>query len=273
MMHRMQQVRLGVVSFLNTVPLIDGLETIEGISLIPKVPSSLIGCLEAGEVDLALASSIDYQKSQESLRILQVGLLSSDGPTLTVRLRSRVPIEEVQEVHCDVDSHTSVALLQIVMKDTYGKDIKVIPTEIRNFGESKNYWPESVLMIGDKVVSSTSDHEYELDLGEAWKEKTGLPFVFAIWMGKSDLAPEIVELATISLERQLKRNKQCLEQIVATAAPNRGWNKEEALLYVGETMQYSWSKRHETSLQLFFEHAKEMNLISGDYKIKFFGWE
>ncbi len=271
----MQQVRLGVVSFLNTVPLIDGLETIEGISLIPKVPSSLIGCLEAGEVDLALASSIDYQKSSESLRILRVGLLSSDGHTLTVRLCSRVLIEDVQEVHCDIDSHTSVALLQIVMKDVYEKNITIVPTELRSLGDNKEDWPESVLMIGDKVVSraSGSKYIYELDLGEAWKEKTGLPFVFAIWMGKSDLSPEIVDFAALSLERQLKRNKQRLEQVVATAAPDRGWDKEEALVYVRETMQYSWSERHKTALQLFFERAKEMNIISGDSNINFFDWE
>ena len=268
----MQQVRLGVVSFLNTVPLIDGLETIEGISLVPKVPSLLIGCLESGEVDLALASSIDFQKTSESLRILKVGLLSSDGHTLTVRLCSRIPIEDVQEVHCDLDSHTSVALLQIVMKDVYEKKIAIVPTEIPKPGDSKNDWPESVLMIGDKVVSSANDseYEYELDLGEAWKENTGLPFVFAVWMGKSDLHPDIVELAALSLERQLTKNMQCLEHIVATAAEERGWNKKDALQYLGETMQYSWSERHESSLQLFFERASALEIVSNKSKITFF---
>lgn len=271
----MQHVILGVVSFLNTKPLIDGLEMIDGMTLKPMVPSLLIGCLEEGDVDLALASSIDYQKSSSSLRILKVGLLSSDGPTLTVCLRSRIPIDQVQQVHCDVDSHTSVALLQIVMKDMYDKAITVVPTEIRNLGGSKNDWPESVLMIGDKVVSSTNGHsyQYELDLGEAWKKMTGLPFVFAVWMGKSDLAPETVEFAALSLERQLRKNMQRLEQVVATAASSRGWNKKEALMYVGETMQYSWSKRHESSLQIFFDRAKELSLVSDDVEIKYFGLE
>jgi chorismate dehydratase len=268
----MQQVRLGVVSFLNTVPLIDGLELVDGISLVPNVPSSLIGCLEAGEVDLALASSIDYQKSKESLRILKVGLLSSDGPTLTVRLCSRVPIEEVQEVHCDVDSHTSVVLLQIVLKDMYGKDITIIPTEIRELSKNTNDWPESILMIGDKVISSIGDSQYahELDLGEAWKDQTGLPFVFAIWMGKPDLEQEVVQFASMSLERQLKRNLQRLEQIVSSSASTRGWNTVEALRYVGGTMQYNWSDRHASSLALFFHRANEIGIISKARKIQYF---
>ena len=184
-----------MVKFLNTVPLIDGLEMMDGISLIPMVPSALIGCLEEDSVDLALASSIDYQISTTDLRILHTGLLSSDGHTLTVRLCSRIPIETVKEVHCDTDSHTSVALLQIVMKDLYDIDITVVPTEIRNLSVDKSDWPEAVLMIGDKVVSTTNKIEFpfELDLGEAWKEQTGLPFVFAVWMGRVDLAKEIID--------------------------------------------------------------------------------
>lgn len=271
----MQQVRLGVVSFLNTTPLIDGLELIEGISLMPKVPSSLIGCLEQGEVDLALASSIDYQRTSESLRILQVGLLSSDGHTLTVRLCSRKPIEAVEEVHCDVDSHTSVALLQIVMKDVYGKDISIIPTEIRQLGDNLDDWPDSVLMIGDKVVTNGNDSkfEFELDLGDAWKEQTNLPFVFAVWMGKDNLETDLVRVASISLDRQLRRNMQRLEQLVSTNASERGWDKHKALEYVSETMQYSWTDRHKASLQLFFDRAHEMKLISIVRPLQFFNWE
>lgn len=271
----MQQVRLGVVDFLNTVPLIDGLEMIDGISLLPKVPSSLIGCLEDGVVDLALASSIDYQKSSLDLRILRVGLLSSDGHTLTVRLCSRKPIETVQEVHCDIDSHTSIALLQIVMKDVYDTEITIVPTEIRHLSEDKNDWPDSILMIGDKVVSSTNEIEfpYELDLGEAWKQQTGLPFVFAVWMGRVDLAQAIVDDIAMSLERQLRKNMQRLEQVVSTSAMKRGWDKQEALEYVGETMQYMWTDRHESSLELFYKRANEMGIISSPFEIQFFDWK
>ncbi|HIB49918.1 MAG TPA: hypothetical protein EYO40_01285, partial [Phycisphaerales bacterium] len=105
----MQQVkqeilRLGVVNFLNASPLIDGIDSVKGINLIHKVPSELVGCLERDEVDLALVSSIDYQISKKEFAILPVGVLSSEGETLTVRLCSRIPFEKITEVHCDIDS-------------------------------------------------------------------------------------------------------------------------------------------------------------------------
>ena len=64
-----QNLRLGVVNFLNTAPLIDGISAIDGIQLLPRVPSELIGCIEHGEVDIALASSIDYQRSEWKLTL------------------------------------------------------------------------------------------------------------------------------------------------------------------------------------------------------------
>ena len=68
---------LGVVNFLNTTPLISGLEFVEGVEFVHEVPSELIGCLERHEVDIALASSIDYQRSEIDLRILPVGVLTA----------------------------------------------------------------------------------------------------------------------------------------------------------------------------------------------------
>ena len=162
------------------------------------------------------------------------------------------------------------------MKDVYGSDIRVIPTDIRQLGKNKSDWPESVLMIGDKVVSEeleSSGYAFELDLGNAWKDKTGLPFVFAVWMGKADVPPNIVRVAAMSLDRQRRRNMQRLEQLVSTHASDRGWNETDALAYVEGTMQYAWSDRHIASLQLFFDRACSMEIISSVRPIQYYHWE
>ncbi|MDP7008763.1 MAG: menaquinone biosynthesis protein [Phycisphaerales bacterium] len=269
----MQQVRLGVVSFLNTIPLIEGMETVEGVTLSPQVPSTLIDSLLAEQVDIALASSIDYQRSTEPLRILKVGVLSSDGPTRTVRLCSTRPIDQIQKVYCDLDSHTSVALLQIIMQDVYHKTIQIETSEIREY-KTVDDWPDAVLMIGDKVVSSKTPthYPYELDLGEAWKELTGLPFVFACWMGKAQLETNVVHTVAMSLDRQLKRNKHRLEQLVSTSANQRGWEKPEALSYIQETIEYEWTNRHVESVKHFFDRAYAHGLIQTLRELQFYNW-
>ena len=269
---KQQDVRLGVVDFLNTAPLIGGLERVSGIEFIHKVPSSLIGCLERDEVDLALASSIDYQRSVIDLRILPVGVLSSEGETLTVRLCSSLPLEDIGEVYCDTDSHTSIVLLQIVLRQKYGITPKIIPTNIRSLLDSTKDWPETVLIIGDKVV--TSEHEptytHSLDLGQAWMDQTGLPFVFATWLGPENLDKELVNRARILLDRERRHNAQRIEQIVSTHAIDRGWVPEVAFQYLTNHMQYSFTKQHGESLDLFFELAASCSLIDTVRPVRYY---
>ncbi|MFG0252187.1 MAG: MqnA/MqnD/SBP family protein, partial [Phycisphaerales bacterium JB038] len=63
-------VRVGCVSFVNTLPLIDGLERLADFELVPTVPAELIGLLEAGRIDLGLISIIDYQRSKDPLALI-----------------------------------------------------------------------------------------------------------------------------------------------------------------------------------------------------------
>lgn len=268
-----QVVRLGVVDFLNTAPLISGMERVDGIEFVHKVPSDLIGCLERNEVDIALASSIDYQRSAIDLRILPVGVLSSEGETLTVRLCSRRPIEDIEEVHCDTDSHTSVVLLQIVLKQEYGISPKIVPTNIRSILCNGSEWPETVLIIGDKVVTSEPKlaPKHKLDLGQAWMNQTGLPFVFAAWIGRENLDQKLVDRAGIMLDRQRRHNSLRVEQVVSTHAVNRGWKPEAAFEYLTKHMRYSFTRQHGESLSLFFELAASCSLIESPRPVRYYG--
>jgi len=274
-MEQLQQLnlRLGVVNFLNATPLIDGISTIEGVELIPKVPSELIGCLEQNEVDFALASSIDYQRSDEKLCILPVGVLSSEGETFTVRLCSSEPFEKITEVHCDTDSHTSVALLQVIVKNKYGFVPEIVPCDVRAICESNASWPKTVLIIGDKVVTSATEEvfPYQLDLGLAWHEQTTLPFVFATWFGKSTLETSLVQRAQIVLDRQLLRNTNRIEQVVSEYAPERGWDVDVAFRYLTKHIQYSFSDKHRQSLELFYELAFSAGALESTKPLQFFG--
>ncbi|HIB50875.1 MAG TPA: hypothetical protein EYO40_06320 [Phycisphaerales bacterium] len=258
-----QTIRVGVVNFLNATPLIEGMSAVEGIELVPKVPSDLIGCLERGEVDFALASSIDYQRSSIDLGILPYGVLSSDGYSLTVQLCSRLPFQHVAKVHCDSDSHTSIALLQIILKNKFNISPEIVPTDIRSMKQCSSDWPDTVLIIGDKVVASDCQSEYAftLDLGEAWKKQTGLPFVFAMWQGRLDCPTSDVKTLSVLLQRQLLYNLHRIEQVVSSHAQSRGWEPSLALQYVTEHMNYQFTDAHEESLELFYALAKSDGII------------
>jgi|TARA_B100000959_G_scaffold281732_2_gene346521 chorismate dehydratase len=266
-------IRVGVVNFLNAAPMVDGISAVEGIEIVSKVPSDLIGSLEKGEVDVALASSIDYQQTSMDLGILPVGVLSSDGDSLTVKLCSRVPFKNVTEVHSDSDSHTSVALLQIILHDLYKIKPTIIPTDIRSMNTCDSLWPETVLIIGDKVVSSAceSEYEYTLDLGQAWKQQTGLPFVFAAWFCRMDVSEILVQKISMLLQRQLAFNKQRIEQIASAHASGRGWEAPLAIQYLTKHMQYDFTNSHVDSLQLFYSLAASCDILKEVRQLQILG--
>ncbi len=257
--HDDRPVRLGVVSFLNTLPLIDGLEGLADVDLRTSVPSLLIDQLGNDEVDLALCSSIDYQR-RDDLAIIPVGMLGCHGPTLTVRLYASQPIDQLERVYCDTDSHTSVALLRVILAERYGVTPEIIAYHAReHVAENRPIdWPPAMLLIGDKVVTDSPPavrYPHQLDLGAAWAEWTGLPFVFAVWMARRGTDRHRLATAAAVLDRQRRHNRQRLDGMIARQAGPRRWPRDMAGEYLRNTLHYNFTDTHRRSLELFFDHA------------------
>ena len=85
--------RVGSVSYLNAKPLIHGLENDPNVDLQLAVPARLLDGLRSRQFDVALLPVIDYQRLRDA-RIVPSGGIGCDGPTLTVRIFSRTPIEK-----------------------------------------------------------------------------------------------------------------------------------------------------------------------------------
>lgn len=270
-----EPVRIGVVSFLNTLPLIDGLDTLRDAELRHSVPSLLIDQLLGDEVDVALCSSIDYQRSPEPLTILPVGLLGCEGATLTVRLYSSTPLEKITAVHADTDSHTSIALMRILLKERHGLEPEVIAYHAReHVAQNKPIdWPETMLLIGDKVVTDSPPavrYPHQLDLGAAWRETTGLPFVFAAWMAKRTANPALLRRAMMVLDRTRRANAMRIDSIAHTRAKSRNWPGDLAEKYLSELLAFNFTPERKAGLELFFEKAAEHGLIRAKRELAVF---
>lgn len=259
-------IRIGVVSFVNTLPLIDGLERLTDIELRHSVPSVLVQQLLSGAVEIALCSSIDYQHSPVPLVILPAGALGCAGPTLTVRLYSSRPIARIAAVHCDTDSHTSIALMRILLKELHNIEPEIIDYNAReHVAENRPVdWPESMLLIGDKVVTDSTPavrYPHQLDLGAAWNELTGLPFVFAAWMATESADPQRLTVANAILDRQRRHNRERLDLIVHHRARPRNWPTDLASEYLKQRLVYELQEPHRAGMELFFEKAQSHGLI------------
>lgn len=264
--------RLGVVSFLNTLPLIDGLEGLQDIQLVSDVPSKLIQLLLSGEVDAALCSIVDYQLSPEPLKIIPAGLLGCDGSTMTVRLFSQVPLQRITRICCDTDSHTSVMLLRVLLHERH----RIRPTLVdfdarrhRTTGGGDLEWPEAMLLIGDKVVTDSTPairYPYQLDLGAEWKELTGLPFVFAAWVARRESDVGVIGAV---LDHQRRHNTERFEHFLRTRALDHGWPVDLARAYLRDMLRFSWTDEMVRGVERFFTLAHDMGLIEENRPLLF----
>ncbi len=247
--------RVGVVSFLNTLPLIAGLEGLDGWHMQSAAPSALVGLLADDTVDVALCSSIDLLRAPFEPAWIASTPLASDGATHTVRLFSRVPIERITRVAGDCDSHTSVALLKVLLARLWDSDAEVVD-------DSQEC--DAILRIGDKVVDpnlSSDQWPVQIDLGAAWRELTGLPFVFAVWMGRSSNVDQIVCVGRV-IDRQYRFNRMRLEDIVSRYGDNHGWTSVEAIDYLRDRIRYEFSPAMHAGLERFASECRALHLVS-----------
>lgn len=279
--------RVGAISYLNTKPLVWGLEKVEGLKLEMEVPAGLLAGFAAGRLDVALLPAIDYQR-RDDLLIVPSGGIGCDGPTLTVRIFSICPIAQIRTLACDVESHTSVALARIILAEKYGIrpefiDLKGDTTHLSEKGRKKgdtthlrglemssvpfssdgremSSVPFSArLLIGDKVVCEEPvGFEHQLDLGSAWREMTGLPFLFAAWMTRRGI--DLGDLPE-RLEEAKRQGLANVRQIITSFAVPRGWPAGIALEYLTHHMRYDIGPRQLEAMRLFHQKAHAHGLL------------
>ena len=255
--------RLGVVSFLNSKPLIAGLDVDPRVRLILDVPARLAPRLDSGDVHAALVPVIDVMAEHRDWRIVSDACVGCDGETLTVRVFSRGPAESIRRLHVDGDSHTSVALAQIIWREHYGQTLEIIPFgSVRSADEC-----EAVLLIGDKVVNhGLIGFDVQTDLGSAWKSMTSLPFVFAVWA-----APRGFDGSTLAplLSQARDRGVASAAAIAADFGPALGWPVALAQRYLTARLKFTLGDRQREGMARFLALAKSHDLVDSDKELEF----
>jgi len=258
--------RIVAVSFLNTRPLIYGLEAASGVALRLEVPSKLAGLLEAHQADACLLPVIDLCRCRTTPLVLPAGCIASAGQTFTVRVFSRVQPERIDRIWADTDSHTSVALAQVLWRGRYGRTLEVLPLPVPP--KALPAEAQAVLLIGDKVVTAPPAWPVQLDLGQLWQEMTALPFVFAVWAAsKAADAPGLHQV----LDQARRAGQDRLEEIAAHYGPLHGWPVELARRYLTVNLQFDFTSAHQAGMEEFLRRAAELCLVN-PWPLSYFSW-
>lgn len=259
--------KIATVSYLNALPLIAGLENERDITLSRRVPSELLATLEDQDADLALCPVIDFQTSSTALEIVPSGAIGCNGAALTVKLFSRLPISQLQRIVVDGESHTSVALLQIVLHEMFQRR----PPLVAATHSTENADAEALLLIGDKVIHSTPDpsvYSHQVDLGDAWKKISGTPFVFATWMTRSGIDLGGVPDLLSSIRDD---NRALLPELAAQNAAANGWPEDLAVSYLSRKLRYELGQPELAGIEDFWRRCYELGIIDELRPMRLYG--
>jgi chorismate dehydratase len=245
-------IRLGRISYVNMAPVFFRLDA--EVDEIVGVPTELNRRLIDGEIDLAPISSIEYARNASHLRILPQLCVGSEGAVDSIQLVSRVPLEEVRTVAVTPESATSVVLTKVLLPDA-----AQVP-----LGEEA----DAKLLIGDAALKSAfEDPTPHYDLGRLWRERTGLPMVFAVWA-----APEPVADGVAALEEALVASLHAAraepERLAHEASERYGYPAGFLARYF-EKLRYRFGPRERAGLITFLELAHEAGELERVPELRF----
>jgi chorismate dehydratase len=211
-----RKIRVGAVSYLNTKPLLFGIENspiVHTISLVTEYPSRIADMLLRDEIDIGLVP-VSVIPQLKEYHINTDYAIGCNGPVASVCLLSQCPMEEIDTVLLDYQSRTSVALVRILFKKLWKKHPVFRPAEPDFLEEIKGH--TAAVVIGDRALKQRNKSNYVYDLGEAWKELTGLPFVFAAWISNKKLERSWVEQFSLANAYGIQHISEVIEQFPST---------------------------------------------------------
>jgi len=179
--------RIGAVSYLNTRPLLLGIEQesfLKSIDLVKSYPANIAQDLLSGKIDIGLVPVAILPQLSDP-HIVSNYVIGANGAVASVALFSEVPIDEIKSIYLDYQSRTSVQLLKILLSQFWKKEVEFISATEGYIAQISG--TTAGVIIGDRALENLSKYPYVYDLSLAWKQHTGLPFVFAAWVANQPI--------------------------------------------------------------------------------------
>jgi chorismate dehydratase len=190
-----RKIKVGAVSYLNTKPFIYGLENgpiKEEIDLVVDYPARLVTMLKNGQIDIGLVP-VGALPGLGEYHIVSDYCIGTEGEVASVAVFSEVPMEEIENVYLDYQSRTSVLLCKLLFEKHWKRQVNFIEATDESYIQDIK-GKTAGLIIGDRALMNRSRFPYIYDLGLGWKEMTGLPFVFAVWVSLKTLSDQFVDM-------------------------------------------------------------------------------
>src|SRR5690606_722633 len=233
--------RISAISYTNTKPFVYGLQhsgILEKIDMSFDVPSECARKLIADETDIGIVPAAALLQIPD-YHIISDYCIGADGPVHSVFIFSEKPVEKIKTLRLDMQSRTSNNLAKILLRDYWKVQPEIIEGDADAFVE-----------IGDRTFGKISRYPFVYDLAEAWKNHTGLPFVFAVWAANKPIHPDFISTFNAALKFGLDN----LKQVIKTLPKRDDFDFSD---YLEHHIQYHLDKDKREALKRFHTLIKD----------------
>jgi chorismate dehydratase len=264
-MSAMQRPRVGHIQFINCLPIYWGLMrsgALLDVDLHKDTPDRLNQALVAGDLDIGPISLVEYLRNADDLLLLPDLAVGSDGPVLSVNLVATKPLSELKRVALGSTSRTGVLLAKMLLAQKHA----VTPEFFRCPPDLTEMLLEADagVVIGDVALRALYEAPAKgldvIDLGQAWREWSGLPMVFAVWAARRDFAAAHPGQVKDVHEAFVRSRELCLNELDEVAAAAARWEPFDAATLANyfRTLDFSLGERQVAGIREFAARAAKL---------------
>ena len=249
--------RIGCVKYLNARPLIHGWPG----EVVFDHPSVLCERLAAGALDVALVSSFEFLRNPVYTLVDGISI-SSHGPIHSVFVAHSGALAEIEEIEVDPASQTGINLLRCLLAEM-GLAPKFV---IRSRLIQRAITPRlAKFFIGDQAIRFRDESEKTFqfwDLGEEWQKRTQLPFVYALWL----IRPEVASPKAIADSLRACRDNN-LRELDSLIADEREFSPDFCQFYLRECLRYQFGPQEKEGLSTFRKLCEKHGILWHDSRL------
>ena len=246
----MSKIKISAVSYTNTLPFLQGINASEKllgqIDLSVDVPAECARKVIQDEADLGIIPIAALTRIP-NYYIITDYCIGSNGAVDSVFIFASKPISEIKSLRLDLQSRTSNGLARILLKNYWKQDVSVFME-----GDADAY-----VLIGDRTFGKKETVPYVYDLGEIWKDYTGLPFAFAVWVSNKKLSDQFVA----DFNAALKEGVSHSTDVIVDLKPYDNFDYRK---YLTEYLDFNLDENKKKAIALYLELYKELEEI--DFK-------
>jgi chorismate dehydratase len=286
------KLRISVVQYLNTAPLVRGFThgALRGkYDLSFTVPSQCAEALRTGAADVAIIPAIEYPRivSQGvALSILPGMAIASKERVRSLLLLSKVPIRQARRIALDRSSRSTQALVKILAAQRWQIAPEFVESDPEPAAMLAN--ADAALIIGDaalRIAIAAETHVtrgpdvewltsgatigisalpqiHIYDVVKEWWHLTEKPAVLAIWAARNESLPNHLVPAELVADFLASRDFGLTQipQIAAEAAQEMHLPAKELRLYLEKNIDYTLDQENFQGLQRFWHLSSTLGI-------------